>query len=95
MNKDNAKAFLPLVQALAEGKKLEWRRDNGRWEEVSTLSDRWPASYYRIKPEPREIWYNRYETGIESGPYRSKEKAIERAHHEYKMVQVCYREVIE
>lgn len=59
MNKNNAKDYLPLVQALAEGKTIQIDRgpgaESGRWidasGEISFFND---ASQYRIKPEP--VW---------------------------------------
>lgn len=54
MNKDNAKDYLPLVQALAEGKTIQLNSGHG-WEDVDYLA---PFSYeaerYRVKPEPRK-----------------------------------------
>ena len=58
MNKNNAKDYLPLVQAMAEGKEIEILRQANRtivgskWETTETISDGLPASRYRIKPEP-------------------------------------------
>jgi len=55
MNKENAKDYLPLLQAFADGKTLQ-KRISGfleyRWEDVldPIFSD--PPHYYRIKPEP-------------------------------------------
>ena len=37
MNKDNAKDYLPLVQALAEGKKLEYLNDSDEWEQTENI----------------------------------------------------------
>lgn len=46
MNKDNAAQYLPLAQALAEGKTVQfYDYDSGQWKDS-----------YRIKPEPRELW---------------------------------------
>lgn len=52
MNAQNAHEFLPLVQALADGKTLQYKRDS--WvdaEELDTIYH--VAREYRIKPEPR------------------------------------------
>lgn len=59
MNKDNAKLYLPLVQALADGKVLQMKTYSGIWADVRqdvalTFSN--PASDYRIKPEPRKLY---------------------------------------
>lgn len=52
MNAQNARDFLPLAQALADGKTLQYKRDS--WvdeEELDTIYH--VAREYRIKPEPR------------------------------------------
>lgn len=56
MNRDNAKDYLPLVQALAEGKVIQLQYGNGTWHKVEDPSFDLPVDQYRIKPEPREIW---------------------------------------
>jgi hypothetical protein len=53
MNKDNAKDYLPIVQALASGKIIQCN-DRGEWVDVDTLyTDCYGPYEYRIKPEPR------------------------------------------
>lgn len=55
MNKHNAKDYLPLVQALVDGKTLQVSTVNG-WEDIkSEVSFCYAPDKYRIKPEPREI----------------------------------------
>lgn len=97
MNKNDAAQYLPLVQALANGKEIQISGCAGwdYWEDIAEVSFNRPASEYRIKPEPREIWFNRYPSGVENGPYSCKEAAIEFANHDTVPVQVCYREVLE
>lgn len=56
MNKDNAHLYLPLVQALADGKVIQRRDIAGNWCDSPDIFDGEPASRYRIKPEPREWW---------------------------------------
>ena len=64
MNKNNAKDYLPIIQALAEGKTIQVNigvcAENGcvdKWIDVmSELSFTEKPSQYRIKPEPRVIW---------------------------------------
>lgn len=56
MNQSNAKDYLPLVQALADGRVIQ-RRDCGNdWADASELDFTWAPDRYRIKPEPREWW---------------------------------------
>ncbi|KOQ78848.1 hypothetical protein ABW45_04560 [Stenotrophomonas maltophilia] len=93
MNKDNAKAFLPLVQALAEGRVIE-HRGSGGWYQLNNPTFQDPPSDYRIKPEPREIWVNRYPNGMENGIFSTEHAAkLHRANDT--AVQIRYREVIE
>ena len=77
MNKENAHLFLPLVQALAGGKTLQWKpEDEGPecWGDLNEIEfcmyD--DPSCYRIKPEPRtfQLWINR-----DSGSTRSHQPA--------------------
>ena len=51
MNKDNAKQFLPLVQALADGKTIQ-HLCNG-WEDLESVNFSYTPETYRIKPEPK------------------------------------------
>ena len=56
MNKNNAKDYLPLVQALADGKVIQINGVRG-WEDTrGDLIFGANPHDYRIKPEPREWW---------------------------------------
>lgn len=61
MNKDNAHLYLPLVQALAEGKTIQFKRsvENSPWCDCmgSEFSFGDSPEKYRIKPEPKTAWY--------------------------------------
>jgi hypothetical protein len=50
MNKDNAHLYLPLVQALAEGKTIQHSYGDAQWADLLSPDFRLPASDYRIKP---------------------------------------------
>ena len=56
MNKENAHEYLPLVQAIADGKTVQVIGKDGNWYDSPLLNT--PTSRYRIKPEPRtfEMW---------------------------------------
>ena len=60
MNKYNAPEFLPLVQALADGKTIQKNiiGSHDTWEDCVNVDFLLTASDYRIKPEPRtfEMW---------------------------------------
>jgi hypothetical protein len=50
--------FLPLFQAVAEGKILQWKGPSGWVDWKSGMDWAFPffPSAYRIKPEPLECW---------------------------------------
>ena len=55
MNAQNAHLFLPLVQALADGKTIQFVTFRGYWVDCNPESDfkfNGDPSLYRIKPEP-------------------------------------------
>ena len=54
MNKDTAKDYLPLVQALAEGKTIEYRDSDDAWIDCELPTFNQHSSRYRIKPEPSQ-----------------------------------------
>lgn len=100
MNKSNARDYLPLVQAMAEGKVIqEWSYGEACekvWTDVDIVECSGKPSRYRIKPEPREIWVNHYNEGLKL--YQvcdSPQEASRCAHEGYGHVTTRYREVIE
>lgn len=61
MNKDNAKEFLPLVQALAEGKTIQYYSPTAdKWHDVVVVGFNGPPDHYRIKTEriKKKMWYH-------------------------------------
>lgn len=56
MNKCNAKDYLPLVQAWSEDKEIQRRINGTFWDDVVETDFSYPATEYRIKPEPRKAW---------------------------------------
>lgn len=56
MNKDNAKDYLPLVQAMADGKRIQFLNAPNEWVDSETMSLCYDPEFYRINPEPREWW---------------------------------------
>lgn len=60
MNKDNAKEFLPLVQALANGRTIQfYSSTTSKWCDASNFTFGLPPTDYRIKPEriKKKMWY--------------------------------------
>jgi len=97
VNASNAKDYLPLVQALIDGKAVQYNMgttDKPNWVECEKYRFNEPLIAYRIKPEPREIWVNRHEDSrLGFSYYDSKEAAADGIGHGWK--PVCFREVIE
>ena len=54
MNKDNAKHYLPVIKAFAEGKTIQYHSCDG-WKDLVTADflDCW--STYRVKPEYKKF----------------------------------------
>ena len=61
MNKDNAKHYLPLVKALADGKKIEIKSSTGWADMGGNIAFDDDPSNYRIKSEPQYASFT-YET---------------------------------
>ena len=56
MTREEAKELLPIIQAYAEGKTIQYRNVVCEWEDVTIEEDLSFAdnpSEYRIKPEPK------------------------------------------
>lgn len=51
MNRQQAKALLPIIQAFAEGKSIEMKNSKGNWEVQEDMSFVLTPQKYRIKPE--------------------------------------------
>lgn len=58
MTKKDAHLFLPLVQALADGKTLQAKDITGEWSDLLNVTLAGEPKNYRIKPEPRKwkVW---------------------------------------
>jgi len=63
MTPERAKELLPIIQAYAEGKTIQYRANiNVGWRDAG--GPRWDDDFeYRIKPEPKVIYVNEYENG--------------------------------
>lgn len=64
MNREQVKRLLPVIQAYADGKEIQWRHmpcDDWSPCILSTISE---SFEYRIKPrEPREFWVSDHDNG--------------------------------
>lgn len=52
MNRQEAKELLPIIQAFAEGKTIEFKSAFGNWTDCNEVLFNYPPKDYRIKPEP-------------------------------------------
>lgn len=53
MNREEAKLWIPLFQAIADGKELQILEDNGEWYKAYGIGVVRRPTDYRIKPEPK------------------------------------------
>ena len=55
MTREQAKELLPIIQAFAEGKTLQYRvnRENNEWKDIDDPTFNDVPSEYRIKSEPK------------------------------------------
>lgn len=74
MTQEQAKKYLPLIQALADGKVVqEYNHESGQWEDSENPRFVRDRSFYRIKPE---IQYRPFETLDEIWEEFKKHKPI-------------------
>ena len=52
MTREEAKEWIPIIQAFADGKTIEFFKQ-GEWYELNDPDFMWSAYKYRIKPEPK------------------------------------------
>lgn len=52
MTREEAKELIPIIQAFADGKTIEFFKQ-GEWVELNDPDFMWSAYNYRIKPEPK------------------------------------------
>lgn len=65
MNREKARALLPIIEAYAEGKIIQRRNTvNGEWRDATApLEFGDLVETYRIKPEPRKVWIGESASG--------------------------------
>lgn len=72
LTKENAENVIPLLQAVADGKKLQIC-SNGVWRDLDYADFDAGLDKYRIKPEPRVVYVNEYSGALFA--YASEEEA--------------------
>ena len=69
MTREEAKEYLPIMQAFAEGKQIQYLDDHGFWNDIKTcVSFDYNISCYRINPE------------IKYRPFKSQEECWNEMH---------------
>lgn len=53
MTREEAKELLPVIQAFAEGKIIEFLDHKGKWRDMEEIEFAYATSRYRVKPEPK------------------------------------------
>ena len=73
ITKETAAQFLPLIQAMAEGKTIQFKPSLvDHWKDIERMDAKtWDSKHFRIKPEPREweAWVSRDGTIYDSSRY--------------------------
>jgi hypothetical protein len=62
MTREEAKKLVPIVQAFADGKTIQLRTGVG-WQDIEDPVFAGPISIYRIKPEPRRLYFIELKSG--------------------------------
>lgn len=57
MTPENAKALLPIIQAFADGKAIQYQSNLGPWSSTTCPDFSRAPEKYRIKPEPIAVKY--------------------------------------
>lgn len=79
MNKENAHLYLPLVQALADGKTIQIKVTHEAWGDRPECKFSSPPDEYRIKPEPLVVYARIYEGGNVGVGHTTRKAAEESA----------------
>lgn len=58
MNRQQAKELLPIIQAFAEGKTIQFKNAFGNWIDCDGVLFNYPPKDYRIKSEPKYRPFN-------------------------------------
>lgn len=94
MNREQAKALLPIIQAYAEGKEIEMASLVRGWHNPGQLVFAFDASpsSYRIKPEKKTFWIHLYDYGPGTVFYPTKQAAADDSYGVKAIIQITYEE---
>ena len=77
MNRERAKELLPIIQAFAEGRKIQysWQGQDQFYDLCQSFINFSHDGFFRVKPEPRYVWINVYSDGEAGSAHTSKSDA--------------------
>ena len=75
MNREAAKKLIPIMQAYADGKDVQFKTVNG-WHDAPSPTPAFDARFeWRVKPEPKEVWIIYDRDGDARETHSSKDEA--------------------
>jgi hypothetical protein len=95
MNREEAKKFLPLITAFAEGKTIQLKAGDCSWRDITDPCFSVPSACYRIKPEPKVLYINEYPSGRNFGVHHTEASARANFSSDAKRIAVKYVEAID
>lgn len=75
MTRDEAKQFLPIIQAYADGETIQVKGHDGKWFDNDQINFTSKPNTYRIKPKPQVIYVNVYPANTGGYSYDTREMA--------------------
>jgi len=61
--------FIPVLEALKQCKKIQWKDQDGNWVDADGEYCVAPNIEFRVKPELRRFWVNIYPDNSSAYPY--------------------------
>lgn len=90
MNRQEAREILPIIQAFAEGKTIEYQNVHRKWIEVKNPSFSEHYTEYRIKTEPKYRPFKDSEECFEEMKKHQPFAWIKDKHHQYfNIITIC------
>jgi hypothetical protein len=86
MTIEHAKQFIPILQAFADGKTIEYQNSSGVWLSVTDPNFSYYPDRYRIKPEPLECWCYVSPTGTLNEGSMSIKKPVNSMYRKFREV---------
>lgn len=77
MNRERMKELLPVMQAFADGKEIEYKYKTKKDDWNAIADPNWMDDYdYRVKPVLREYWIILYPSGLPYNTYETENFAL-------------------